>query len=86
MTHWFIKAGVNRGKQVSAGTMGNMNDLPFGELEFVHILAATGHPLMVGYCLQSLLPSSWQNITCLRCSVLPGEAAALTDSPSTVRQ
>lgn len=50
VTHWFIKAGINRGKQVSVGTMGNMNGLSFGELEFVHILAATGYPLLAGYC------------------------------------
>lgn len=50
VTHWFIKAGINRRKQVSVQTIGNMNGLSFGELEFVHIFAAMGYPLMVGYC------------------------------------
>lgn len=81
VTHWFIKAGINRGKQVSAGTMGNLNGLSLRELEFVHILAAIGHPLMVGYCFNSVFPSSWHDITCLRCSSLLGRPLHFSSLP-----
>lgn len=64
MTHWFIKAGINRGKQVSAGTIGNMNGLSSRELEICPHFSSHGTPIDGGILfLQGVFPSSGHDLT-----------------------
>ena len=57
MTHWFMKAGTNKRKQVPGETIGNMNGLSSGEHENGASSWQSGESCwMAGHCLPRLGP------------------------------
>lgn len=57
MTHWFMKAGTNKRKQVPGETIGNMNGLSSGEHENGASSWQSGESCwMAGHCIPRLGP------------------------------